>query len=151
MSQDSVNIKNKKAKFEYHLLDKYTAGIMLTGTEIKSIRNSKASIVEAYCVFDNGELFVRNMFINEYENASVYNHRTRRDRKLLLNRVELNKLDKKMKIKGFSIVPTNLFIDENGRAKLVIYLAQGKKLHDKREDLKEKDTKRDIDRVMKKR
>lgn len=149
MPQESVHIKNKKAKFEFELLDKYTAGIVLTGTEIKSIRQSKASIVEAFCVFEKGELFIRNMFVNEYENGSYYNHSPRRDRKLLLNRIELTKLEKKVKIKGFSITPTLLFIDENGRAKLVIYLAQGKKLHDKREDLKEKDAKRDIERSSK--
>jgi len=149
MQQNPVNIKNKKAKFEYQLIDKYIAGIVLTGTEIKSIRKSKASIVEAYCVFENHELLVRNMFINEYENGSYNNHSPRRDRKLLLNRQELNKLEKKVSIKGFSIIPTNLFIDENGRAKLCVYLSEGKKLHDKREDLKLKDTKRDMDRAMK--
>lgn len=151
MSQNNINIKNKKAKFEFHLLDKYVAGIMLTGTEIKSIRRSKASIVEAFCVFEAGELFVRNMFINPYENGTHYNHKPKRDRKLLLNRQELNKLEKKVETKGFSIIPTLLFIDENGRAKLVIYLSQGKKLHDKREDIKLKDTQRDMDRVMKRR
>jgi SsrA-binding protein len=150
MQQNPVNIKNKKAKFEYQLIDKYVAGIVLTGTEIKSIRMSKASIVEAYCVFENHELLVRNMFINEYENGSYNNHSPRRDRKLLLNRQELNKLEKKVNVKGFSIVPTNLFIDEKGRAKLVIFLSEGKKTYDKREDLKLKDTKRDLERAMKK-
>lgn len=151
MAQNEINIKNKKAKFEYHLIDQYIAGISLTGTEIKSIRNSKASIVEAFCVFEENELYIRNMFINPYENGSHYNHKPKRDRKLLLNRQELNKLEKKVQIKGFSIVPTRLFIDNNGRAKVVIFLAEGKKLHDKREDLKLKDTKREMDRAMKKR
>lgn len=146
----SVSIKNKKAKFEYHLEDEYVAGIQLTGTEIKSIRNSKASIMEAYCVFVDDELFVRNMHIAEYENASFYNHNPRRDRKLLLNRLELNKLQKKVETKGNSIVPTHLFIGDKGLAKLRIYLATGKKLHDKREDLKQKDAKREMDRVKKK-
>jgi SsrA-binding protein len=126
------------------------AGIQLTGSEIKSLRNSKASIVEAYCVFEKNELFIRNMHIAEYENSSYYNHNPKRDRKLLLNRKELDKLFKKAKIKGFSIVPLNLFINDKGLAKLNIALAQGKKLHDKREDLKEKDSKRDMDRAMKK-
>lgn len=149
MSLSEVNIKNKRAKFEFHLLDTFTAGIQLTGTEIKSIRNGKASIVEAYCVFEKGELFVRNMNISEYENGSYYNHNPRRDRKLLLNRRELDKLEKKVKIKGFSIIPLNVFINEKGLCKVNIALAEGKKLHDKREDLKEKDTKREMDRAMK--
>lgn len=144
-----VSIKNKKAKFEFHLEEEYVAGIQLTGSEIKSIRNSKASIMEAYCIFIDEELFVRNMHIAEYENASYYNHKPRRDRKLLLNKLELNKLIKKTKIKGSSIIPTHLFINSDGRAKLRIYLASGKKLHDKREDLKQKDAKREMDRAMK--
>jgi len=150
MSKNDVNIKNKRAKFEFHILETFMAGIQLTGSEIKSLRNSKASIVEAYCVFEKNELFIRNMHIAEYENSSYYNHNPKRDRKLLLNRKELDKLFKKAKIKGFSIVPLNLFINDKGLAKLNIALAQGKKLHDKREDLKEKDSKRDMDRAMKK-
>lgn len=146
---NSINIKNKKAKFEYHLEDEYVAGIQLTGSEIKSIRNSKASIVEAYCVFVEDELFIRNMHIAEYDNASYYNHKPRRDRKLLLNRLELNKLFKRVQTKGNSIVPIHLFINQNGLAKLRIYLASGKKLHDKRQDMKQKDAKREMDRVMK--
>lgn len=150
MSQKDVNIKNKRAKFEFQLLETFAAGIMLTGTEIKSVRNSKASIVEAYCVFEGDELFVRNMHIAEYENGSYNNHNPKRDRKLLLNRRELDKLFKKAKIKGYSIIPLNMFINDKGLAKMNIALAQGKKLHDKREDLKEKDSKRDMDRAMKK-
>lgn len=144
-----VNIKNKRAKFEYQLLDKYVAGIQLGGTEIKSIRNSKASILEAYCVVEDGQIFIRNMHITEYENASFYQHKPRADRKLLLNRREIDKLDKKIKLKGYSIVPLRLFINDKGLAKLEIALAQGKKLYDKRQDLKAKDDKRSIDRIKK--
>lgn len=144
-----VNIKNKRAKFEYQLLDKFVAGIQLGGTEIKSIRNGKASILEAYCVVEDGQVFIRNMHITEYENASFYQHKPRADRKLLLNKREIEKLDKKIKQKGFSIVPIRLFINEKGLAKLEIALAQGKKLYDKRQDLKAKDDKRAIDRIKK--
>lgn len=144
-----INIKNKKAKFEYHILDKFTAGIQLGGTEIKSIRAGQASIQEAYCVVENGEVFIRNMHIREYENASFYQHSPRADRKLLLNKKEINKLEKKMNTKGFTIVPLRLFINEKGLAKLDIALAQGKKLYDKRQDLKEKDDKRSMDRIKK--
>jgi SsrA-binding protein len=144
-----VNIKNKRAKFEYQLLDKFVAGIQLGGTEIKSIRNSKASILEAYCVVEDGQVFIRNMHITEYENASFYQHKPRADRKLLLNRREIDKLDKKIKQKGFSIVPLRLFINDKGLAKLEIALAQGKKLYDKRQDLKAKDDKRAIERIKK--
>lgn len=144
-----INIKNKKAKFEYHILDKFTAGIQLGGTEIKSIRAGQASIQEAYCVVENGEVFIRNMHIREYENASFYQHSPRADRKLLLNKKEINKLEKKMNTKGFTIVPLRLFINEKGLAKLDIALGQGKKLYDKRQDLKEKDDKRSMDRIKK--
>lgn len=144
-----VNIKNKRARFEYQLLDKYVAGIQLGGTEIKSIRNGKASILEAYCVIEDGQVFIRNMHITEYENASFYQHKPRADRKLLLNKREIEKLDKKIKLKGFSIVPLRLFINAKGLAKLEIALAQGKKLHDKRQALKAKDDKRAIDRIKK--
>jgi SsrA-binding protein len=144
-----VNIKNKRAKFEYQLLDKFVAGIQLGGTEIKSIRNGKASILEAYCVVEDGQVFIRNMHITEYENASFYQHKPRSDRKLLLNKREIDKLDKKIKLKGFSIVPLRLFINKQGLAKLEIALAQGKKLYDKRQDLKAKDDKRAIDRIKK--
>ncbi|PHR49194.1 MAG: SsrA-binding protein [Fluviicola sp.] len=144
-----VNIKNKRAKFEYQLLDKFVAGIQLGGTEIKSIRNGKASILEAYCVVEDGQVFIRNMHITEYENASFYQHKPRADRKLLLNKREIDKLDKKIKQKGFSIVPLRLFINDKGLAKLEIALAQGKKLYDKRQDLKAKDDKRAIDRIKK--
>jgi len=147
--KNQINIKNKRARFEYHLLDTFVAGMVLSGTEIKSIRNSKASILEAYCVYDNGEVWIRNMHITAYENSSFYQHKPRADRKLLLNRKEIDKIEKFMKVKGNTIVPLKMFISEKGWAKLEIALAQGKKLHDKRQDLKEKDDKRDMDRAMK--
>ena len=149
MSANHINIKNKRAKFEFQLEDEFVAGIQLTGSEIKSIRNSKASITEAFCVFVEDELFIRNMHVAEYDNASYYNHKPRRDRKLLLKRQELDKLFKKVQTKGFSIVPTHLFINDNGLAKVRIYLASGKKLHDKRQDLKQKDARREMDRAIK--
>jgi SsrA-binding protein len=149
VSQSNVNIRNKRAKFEYHLLDKFVAGIQLKGTEIKSVRNSKASILEAYCVIEGGELFIRNMHIAEYSNASFYQHKPKADRKLLLNKKEIQKIEKGLTTKGFTVVPIRLFINEKGLAKLEIALAQGKKLYDKRQDLKEKDDKRSMDRVKK--
>jgi len=151
MSENNVNISNKRARFEFHILDEFDAGIQLSGTEIKSIRQNKASILEAYCVFEGTELYVRNMHISEYAEASYNSHKIRRDRKLLLNRKELDKLFKKSKIKGFSIVPLKIFMSDSGFAKMRIALGEGKKLHDKREDMKEKDTKRDLDRIMKSR
>lgn len=149
--QKQINIQNKKARFEYHLEDKFIAGIQLTGTEIKSIRNSKASIMEAYCVVEDGEVYVRNMHIAAYENGSFYNHKPKGDRKLLLNRKEINKIEKFLKVKGNTIVPLRMFISEKGWAKIEIALAKGKKLHDKRQDLKEKDDKLAMDRAMKNR
>src|SRR6056297_512851 len=145
----NVNIKNKKASHEYNLLDKYTAGLQLTGTEIKSIRESKASIGEAYCLFINDELWVRNMHIKGYDPGSYNNHEATRDRKLLLNKRELEKIGKKMKNEGLTIIPLKLFISESGYAKLNIAVAQGKKVHDKRESLKAKEQKRAIDRALK--
>lgn len=149
MANKEVSIKNKRAKFEYHLLDTFTAGIQLVGTEIKSIRNSKASILEAFCVFERGEVWIRNMTITEYENGSFYNHKPKSDRKLLLNRKEIDKIEKFLKVKGNTIIPLKLFLSEKGWAKINIALAQGKKLHDKRNDLKEKDDKREMERVLK--
>lgn len=145
-----INIKNKRASFEYAFIDRYTAGIKLSGTEIKSIRKSKASIVEAYGVVVNGEVFIRNMYIQEYENGTHYNHQPKRDRKLLLNKSEIKKIERKVKTKGLTLVPIRLFINEKGLAKLEIAVAQGKKIHDKREDLKAKDAKREMDRRIKK-
>ena len=150
MTMPDINIKNRKASFEYHLLDKYIAGIQLTGTEIKSIRESKASIAEAYCIFINEEMWLKNMHIAEYAQGSYNNHAPKRDRKLLLNRQELNKLSRKLD-KGLTIIPTRLFINEKGFAKVEVALAQGKKLYDKREDIKKKETKRELDRSMKSR
>lgn len=146
----SINIKNKRAGFDYALLDLYTAGIVLTGTEIKSIRMGKASLVDTFCFFHNGEMWVKNMHIAEYFYGSYNNHSTRRDRKLLLNKKELRKLWQSTKTPGFTIVPVRLFINEKGLAKLVIALAKGKKEYDKRESLKEKDDRREMDRFFKK-
>jgi SsrA-binding protein len=142
----TINIKNKKASFEYFLFDEYDAGIMLTGTEIKSIRDSKANLVDSYCVFIGDELFVRNLHISEFTHGSHYNHDPKRDRKLLLKKREIKKILIKSKEKGFTIVPTLLFINEKGFAKLKIAIARGKKTFDKRETLKKKDSIREMDR-----
>ncbi len=144
-----IEIKNKKAKFEYEFIETFTAGIELFGTEIKSIRNQKASIVESYGIMIKDELFVRNMYIAEYDNATHFNHESKRDRKLLLNKNELSKIKKKLKNQGLTIVPTKLFVSNKGWAKLNIALAKGKKIHDKRQDMKTKDAKREIDRNLK--
>ena len=149
MSNKALNIQNKKAKFEYHLLEQYTAGIQLKGTEIKSIRNGKASIMEAYGVFSDGEVFIRNMYIAEYENGSYNNHKPRIDRKLLLNAKEILKIEKFLKTKGNALIPVKLFLSEKGWLKVLIACATGKKTHDKRQDLKLKDDKREMDRAMK--
>ncbi len=143
----NINIKNKRATFDYIITDTYTAGIVLTGTEIKSIRLSKVSLVDSYCIFIGGELWVKNMHVAEYFYGSYNNHSARRDRKLLLERKELRKLQHAVKNPGFTIVPTRLFINEKGLAKLVIGLARGKHEYDKRETLKERDDKREIDRI----
>lgn len=145
----TVNIQNKKARFEYELIDKYEAGIKLTGPEIKSIRAGKASIAEAYCFLKSGEVWIKGMHISPYEPASFNNESPIKDRKLLLNRKEIEKLEKAMKNKGLTIVPLKVFIAESGYAKLNIALARGKKLHDKRHDLKDKQDKRAMDRAMK--
>lgn len=142
-----VNIKNRKASYEYQFIDKFIAGIILLGTEIKSIRNNKSNISDAHCVFNNNELFVRNLHIAEYNHAGKRNHEPKRERKLLLNKIELKKMLSKVKEKGNSIIPIRLFINEKGKAKLEIALAKGKKVHDKRESIKEKDIKRDMQRI----
>lgn len=147
--QKTVNILNKRAKFDFEILDKYTAGIVLTGTEIKSIRLGKASIAESFCEFHDGELFVINSHIEEYLYGTHYNHKAKSERKLLLNKRELKKLDKDSDNKGLTIVPLRLFTNEKGLAKLEIALCRGKKNYDKRESLKEQDTKRDLDRIKK--
>lgn len=148
--QKTINIQNKKARFQYEILDKYTAGIVLTGTEIKSIRSSKASIAESFCEFnENGELFVVNMTIQEYAFGNYYNHKPKATRKLLLNKKELKKLNKEVQNTGLTIIPLRLFINEKGYAKLDIALAKGKKLYDKRETIKDRDNKRNLDRIKK--
>lgn len=147
--QSNVNIKNKRATFDYEIIDRYTAGLQLFGTEIKSIRDNKASLADTYCTFINNELWVKNMHIATYFFCTYNNHEVKRDRKLLLTRRELNKLQRATRETGYTIVPTRLFVNEKGLAKLEIGLARGKKNYDKRESLKEKDDKRAIDRVMK--
>ena len=148
--QKPINIKNKKARFQYEILEKYVAGIVLTGTEIKSIRNSKASIAESFCEFNGrGELFVVNMYIEEYIYGTHFNHKPRAERKLLLNKRELKKLHKEVKNTGLTIVPLRLFINDKGFAKLEIALARGKKLFDKREVIKDRDNKRNLGRIKK--
>lgn len=148
--QNSIVIKNKKASFDYEFVETFVSGIVLTGTEIKSIRLGKASLVDAYCVFIKQELWVKNLNISEYFYGTYNNHVARRDRKLLLNRKELNKIERLSQTSGFTIIPTKLFLNEKGRAKLVIAVAKGKKEYDKRQSLREKDDKRDIERVFKK-
>lgn len=147
---NKINIKNRKAKFQYEILDKYTAGIKLVGTEIKSIREGKASIAESFCEFnDKGELFVINMHIEEYSHATHFNHKPKSERKLLLQKKELKKLYKEVRNTGLTIIPLRMFINDRGIAKLVIALCKGKKLHDKREDIKKRDTKKRLDRIKK--
>lgn len=146
----TVNIKNKRARFEYEIIDQYTAGIVLGGTEIKSIRASKASIAESFCEFnDQGELFVVNMTIQPYSHGTHYNHQPKAERKLLLNKRELKNLQKDVQTKGLTIVPLRLYINERGLAKLDIALARGKKLYDKRDSIKDRDSKRQLDRINK--
>ncbi len=148
--QKNINIKNKRARFEFELLDKYLAGIVLSGTEIKSIRYGRASITESFCEFnDRGELFIVNMQVDEYSHGSHYNHKPKAERKLLLNKKELKKLEREVKTSGLTIVPLNLFINDNGLAKINIALAKGKKLYDKRENIKDRDNKRNLDRIKK--
>jgi SsrA-binding protein len=148
--QKKVEIRNKRAAYEYHLLESYVAGIMLKGTEIKSIREGSGSISEAYCFIKNGELFVKNMNIPEYSHGNLMNHDILRLRKLLLNKRELKKIETKTREKGVAVVPVRLFLSDRGFAKLEIALARGKKSFDKRETIKQKDSKRELDRVMKK-
>ena len=148
--KSDIIIKNKRATFDFELLSTYTAGIVLVGTEIKSIRQGKASLVDTFCFFANDELWVKNMNISEYFYGSYNNHLPRRDRKLLLNRKELDKIRRQTKETGFTIVPIQLYLDEKGLAKVQIAVAKGKKSYDKRESIKAKDDKRMIDRAMKK-
>lgn len=148
--QKNVNIKNRKARFEYEITDTYVAGIVLKGTEIKAIREGKATIGQSFCEFNShGELFVINMSIQEYSHATSYSHNPRNARKLLLNKSELRRLEKQVKNVGFTIIPLRMFTNNRGLAKLEIGLARGKKLHDKRESLKAKESKRDLKRIQK--
>lgn len=149
MKQAAINIKNKRASFDYEFIDTFTAGIILTGTEIKSIRLGKASLVDTYCYFLNHELWVKNMHITEYFYGSYNNHVARRERKLLLERKELRKLEEASKNPGVTIVPIRLFVNEKGLAKVVIALAKGKKEYDKRQSIREKDDRREMDRMFK--
>lgn len=144
-----IEIKNRRASFEYRFLQEFEAGIMLTGTEIKSIRKGAANLSDAFCVFKKGELFIRNLFIAEYELGTAYNHEPRRTRKLLLRASELHKLEKKVKERGLTIVPVRLYVTQRGLAKMEIALAQGKKSYDKRESIKSKDQARDLARIKK--
>lgn len=144
-----IQIKNKKASFEYFFVDTFTAGIVLTGTEIKSIRLGKASLTDTYCYIINGEIWVKGMNISPYFYGSYANHEAKRDRKLLLNKREIRKLAEADKMPGYTIVPTLVFIDENGRAKMDIALARGKKEYDKRQTIKDKQDKREMDRAVK--
>ena len=144
-----VQIKNKKAAFEYFFIEEYTAGLVLTVTEIKSIRAGKASLVDTYCAIINGEVWVKGMSISPYFYGSYNNHVQKRDRKLLLNRREIARLESATRQTGYTIVPTLVWIDENGRAKMDLALCKGKKAYDKRQTLKEKEDRREIDRAMK--
>jgi SsrA-binding protein len=144
-----MEIKNRSAYFEYYIDDKYVAGIVLTGTEVKSLRSGKASFNDSYCIFHHNELFVRSLHIAEYAFGTVNNHDPLRERKLLLSKRELKKLDGKIKEKGYTIIPLRIFFNENNLAKLEIGLAKGKKLHDKRETIKQRDTEREIKRYIK--
>jgi SsrA-binding protein len=148
--QNNIVIKNKKASFDYEFIETFVAGVVLTGTEIKSIRLGKVSLVDSYCTVINKELWVKNMYIAEYFYGTYNNHEARKDRKLLLNRKELNKIEQLSKNTGFTVIPTKLFVNEKGLAKLVIAVAKGKKSYDKRQSLREKDDKRDMDRAFKK-
>lgn len=150
MDAKNINIKNRRASFDYEIGDKYTAGLVLTGTEIKSIRDGKASLTDSYCVIDRGEVWVKGMNISEYFYGTYNNHAARRDRKLLLNKKEIAKLQKAAEDPGYTIVPLRLFISENGYAKLVIGVGRGKKQYDKRQSIRDREDKRSLDRLMKK-
>lgn len=150
MKAKDINIQNKKARFNYEIGDTYTAGIVLTGTEIKSIRDGKASLADSYCLIENGEVWVKQMNVSEYFYGSYNNHVARRDRKLLLNRKEIAKLQKASENPGFTIVPLRVFINDRGLAKMVIGVGRGKKEYDKRQTMRERDDKRQLDRLFKK-
>ncbi|MDR2118410.1 MAG: SsrA-binding protein SmpB [Tannerellaceae bacterium] len=147
--QNNIQIKNKRATFDYELLETFTAGIVLTGTEIKSVRLGKASLVDTYCLVEKGELWVKNMYIAEYFYGTYNNHSARRDRKLLLTKRELKKIEGSARNSGFTIIPTRLFINEKGLAKIIVAIAKGKREYDKRESIKSRDDKREMDRAFK--
>lgn len=151
MSEKKVNIRNKKASFNFEFIDTYMAGIMLTGTEVKSVRESKVSLGESYCYLHNGELWVKGMHISEYSFGSYSNHAPTRERKLLLKKKELNKIEDCLKVKGNTVIITKLFLNDRGLVKVDIATARGKKLYDKREDMRSKDAKRELDRIKKER
>lgn len=144
---NDINIKNRQASFEYELLDKYVAGMVLRGTEIKSIREGKVSLQEGYCYLNDGELFVKGITITPYAQGTHYNHEAGRERKLLLKKSELKKLEGKVEEKGLTLVPTRLFINDRGLAKLEIAVGRGKKLHDKRDSIKDREAKRELQRI----
>ncbi|MBI6118265.1 SsrA-binding protein SmpB [Salegentibacter maritimus] len=148
-NNNTINIKNRKARFEYEILDKYVAGIKLAGTEIKAIRQGKASIAESFCEFQDHELYVINMHVEEYSHATHFNHNPKSERKLLLQRRELRKLEKEVRNSGLTIIPLRVFINDRGLAKMQIALAKGKKLYDKRETIKDRESKRKLDRIKK--
>jgi len=150
LNSNNIIIKNKKASFDYELIETFIAGVVLTGTEIKSIRLGKASLVDTYCAFVQNELWLKNMNISEYFYGSYNNHSTRRDRKLLLNRKELNKIERLSENTGLTVIPTKLFINEKGLVKIIIAVAKGKKAFDKRQSLREQDDRRDMERLFKK-
>lgn len=142
-------IVNRKVKYEFHFIQEFTAGIMLTGTEVKALRDGNGNLSDAYCLFKDGELYIKSMYIGEYDHGNIHNHLPRRDRKLLLKKTELKKLDKRVKEKGLSIVPYKVFFSDRGIVKVDIVLGQGKKSYDKRDSIKDRDMKRDMDRIKK--
>lgn len=144
---NDINIKNRRARYEYEFIDTYHAGLVLKGTEIKSIREGKVNLQDGFCFFRNGELFLKNVHISPYAQGSFYNHTEDRERKLLLKKQELHKLESKMNEKGLTMVPTRLYVNNRGLAKLELVLGKGKKIHDKRDSIKEKDLKRELDRI----
>jgi SsrA-binding protein len=144
---NTVNIRNRQAGYEYELLDKYVAGIVLTGTEIKSIREGQVNLQDGYCYFNNGEVFVKSITISPYSQGTHYNHEATRERKLLLKRSEIKKLEARIEEKGLTLLPLRLFINDRGFAKLEIVVGRGKKIHDKRDSIKERDVRRELDRM----
>ncbi len=145
----TIEIKNKKARYAFHLIERFEAGLQLSGSEVKSLRLGNANFRDAYCLIVDGELFIKKMYIAEYEPANIFNHQPDRDRKLLLKKRELRKIEKKVQAKGFTVIPVRLYFNERGLAKLEIALAQGKKAYDKRQSIKERDQKRELSRLDK--